>query len=131
MKAGNVPRPTIWRIRYDDAPEISPDPELRGYDAAGRLRSSVLDLAKWMSLHFRTEAQERAGAQVLNGKSLREMQRVTDLEPDWRIGTRCHGLQTAWVTTFICSIRARSRVSFRCSSSADACIVKTTETSSI
>jgi CubicO group peptidase (beta-lactamase class C family) len=72
--------------RYDDAPEISPDPELRGYDAAGGLRSSVLDLAKWVSLQFRTEAQERAGAQVLKGKSLREMHRVTDLEPDWRMG---------------------------------------------
>ncbi|MBV9181459.1 MAG: serine hydrolase, partial [Acidobacteria bacterium] len=71
---------------YDDAPEISPDPELRGYDAAGGLRSSVLDLAKWVSLQFRTEAKERASADVLNEKSLREMHRVTDLEPDWRVG---------------------------------------------
>jgi D-alanyl-D-alanine carboxypeptidase len=72
--------------RYDDAPDISPDPELRGYDAAGGLRSSVLDLAKWVSLQFRTEAKERADAQVVSEKSLREMHRVTDLEPDWRIG---------------------------------------------
>jgi len=72
--------------RYDDAPDISPDPELRGYDAAGGLRSSVVDLAKWVSLQFRTEVQERAGTQVLKGKSLREMHRVTDLEPDWRMG---------------------------------------------
>jgi CubicO group peptidase (beta-lactamase class C family) len=104
--------------RYDDAPDISPDPELCGYDAAGGLRSSVLDLAKWVSLQFRTQAKERHGAQVLTEKSLSEMHRVTDLEPDWRTGYAMPWSQTVWVTTFICSIQARSRVSSRCSSSA-------------
>src|SRR5215831_3956745 len=59
--------------RYQDLPEVSPDPPTNGYLAAAGLRSCVTDLAKWVGLQLRTGAARRAGAQVLGGKSLSEM----------------------------------------------------------
>jgi D-alanyl-D-alanine carboxypeptidase len=72
--------------RYQDEPEVSPDPPTNGYLAAAGLRSCVTDLAKWVSLQFRTGQAERAGAQVLSGKALSEMHRITFVEPDWLAG---------------------------------------------
>jgi hypothetical protein len=73
--------------RYQDVPEVSPDPPTNGYLAAAGLRSCVTDLAKWVSLQLHTgSALERAGAQVLSGKSLGEMHRITFVEPDWLAG---------------------------------------------
>ncbi len=72
--------------RYQEVPEVSPDPPTNGYLAAAGLRSSVNDLAKWVALQFRTNAQEQSGAQVLSPKSLSEMHRVTFVEPDWITG---------------------------------------------
>ena len=72
--------------RYQDLPEVSPDPPTNGYLAAAGLRSCVTDLAKWVGLQFRTGAARRAGAQVLGGKSLSEMHRITFVEPDWLAG---------------------------------------------
>lgn len=82
--------------RYRDVPEVAPDPPTNGYLAAAGLRSCVTDLAKWLSLQFRTGAEERSGAQVLRGKSLSEMHRITFMEPGWLVG---YGL-TWWASRF-------------------------------
>ncbi len=72
--------------RYQDAPEIAPDPSTNGYIAAAGLRSCVSDLAKWISLQFQTGTDERSGAQILSGNSLREMHRISFVEPTWLAG---------------------------------------------
>ena len=72
--------------RYQDVPTVAPDPPTRGYEAAAGLRTCVSDLAKWISLQFRTKADDRGGAQVLKGKSISAMHRVTFVERDWKVG---------------------------------------------
>ncbi|MGO9605699.1 MAG: serine hydrolase domain-containing protein [Candidatus Binataceae bacterium] len=72
--------------RYQDIPAVSADPSMNGYLGAAGLRSSVTDLSKWLALQFRTKSGDRAGAQVLSGKSLSEMHRVTFVEHDWVAG---------------------------------------------
>jgi CubicO group peptidase (beta-lactamase class C family) len=71
---------------FDDDPDVSPHPLIGGMVPAGQLYSSVEDLAKWLSLQFRTDAPERGGAQVLRGKSLGEMHTPLYMEPDWTMG---------------------------------------------
>ena len=51
---------------------------------AANLASTVLDLAKYESLQFRTGGA--GGAQILKGSTLAEMQRVHWLQPDWKEG---------------------------------------------
>ncbi|HLI81321.1 MAG TPA: serine hydrolase domain-containing protein, partial [Candidatus Binataceae bacterium] len=52
---------TGYTIRWlEGEPQIAPHPPLRGWDAAGSLYSSVNDLARWISLQFRTDADARA-----------------------------------------------------------------------
>ena len=51
---------------------------------AANLASNVEDLARFVSLQFREGPS--GGAQVLQGSTLREMQRVQWLRPDWRRG---------------------------------------------
>ncbi len=81
MATGYLPHP------YEDVAEPAPRvTEHNGYDAAAGLRSSVRDLAKWISLQFRTKSGKREGPQVLSGKSLSEMHQVVFVERDWRIG---------------------------------------------
>ena len=81
MATGYLPHP------YEDVPETAPATvDHRGYDAAAGLRSSVNDLAKWVSLQFRTKAGKRAGAQVVAGDSLSEMHRTVFVERDWKTG---------------------------------------------
>jgi hypothetical protein len=46
----------------------------------------VCDLAKWLSLQFRTKAPKREGDQVVRGESLSAMHRVRWVERDWIIG---------------------------------------------
>ena len=72
--------------RYEDVPEVAPDPPTNGYAAAAGLRSSVVDLAKWLSLQFRTKDSPRSGQQVLAGRSLSEMHRVSHVDRDWVTG---------------------------------------------
>lgn len=72
--------------RYEDVPEVAPDPPSNGYASACGLRSSVADLAKWVSLQFRTKESPRSGSQVLAGRSLSEMHRVAHVDPDWATG---------------------------------------------
>ncbi len=89
MATGYLPHP------YDDVPEAAEVPKaFGGYESAAGLRSSVAELAKWISLQFRTKEQRREGNQVLRGESLSAIHRVRWVEPDWRTG---YGL-TWWAT---------------------------------
>src|SRR6185295_12501120 len=51
---------------------------------AANMTTSVTDLARFAMLQFRDGAA--GGAQILRGSTLREMQRVHWLEPDWEAG---------------------------------------------
>jgi D-alanyl-D-alanine carboxypeptidase len=77
-----------------DLPSIAPHPQLKGFTAAGQLYSSVEDLAKWISLQFRTDASKRDGSQVLKGDSLSEMHRPQHVDDSWNEG---YGI--AWMAT--------------------------------
>lgn len=68
---------------YQARPEPAAYAHLRGLAAAGQLHASVADLAKWVSLQFRTGNRPRAGAQVLDGTSLAEMHHPQYIENDW------------------------------------------------
>jgi CubicO group peptidase (beta-lactamase class C family) len=70
-------------------PDLSRPPRIsgvqtRGLAPAAGMASNVRDLAKYVALQFRTGPA--GGAQVLSGASLREMQRVHWLNPDWQGG---------------------------------------------
>jgi CubicO group peptidase (beta-lactamase class C family) len=56
----------------------------RGIGAAANMTTCVSDLARFAMLQFRDGPA--GGAQVLEGSTLREMQRVHWLEPDWQAG---------------------------------------------
>ena len=66
------------------AREPAPFTEGRGITAAANMTSCVTDLARFAMLQFRDGPA--GGAQVLRGSTLREMQRVHWLEPDWSAG---------------------------------------------
>lgn len=57
----------------------------KGIAPAANLSSNVEDLAKFMMLQFRDG--KPGGAQILRGATLREMQRIHWLRPDWRGGS--------------------------------------------
>lgn len=88
MATGYTPAP------FQDRPEKAPHPPLNGIDAAGGIYSCAADLAKWVSLQFRADAEAADAAPVLPGASLAEMQRIHYMEPDWSAGQalpwRCH-----------------------------------------
>jgi CubicO group peptidase (beta-lactamase class C family) len=70
-------------------PDLSRPPRIsgvqtRGLAPAAGMASNVRDLAKYVAMQFRTGPA--GGAQVLSGASLREMQRVHWLDPDWQGG---------------------------------------------
>ena len=61
--------------------QVSPFSDVRGVSAAAGLATSVSDLARFAMLQFRAD-----GTPVLRGSTLREMQRVHWLEPEWQAG---------------------------------------------
>ena len=63
---------------------LSPSTDFRGITAAANMTSTVGDLAKFAMLQFRDGPV--GGDQVLRGSTLREMQRVHWLDPDWTKG---------------------------------------------
>jgi D-alanyl-D-alanine carboxypeptidase len=78
---------TGYTVRWlEGEPPVAPHPPLRGWDAAGALYSSVNNLARWIALQFRTNAEARGGAQVLKGASLIAMHRAQFMEPTWMAG---------------------------------------------
>jgi CubicO group peptidase (beta-lactamase class C family) len=62
----------------------APASDVRGISAAAGLTTTVEDLARFAMLQFR--GGPAGGAQVLRGSTLREMQRVHWIEPDWQAG---------------------------------------------
>ena len=62
----------------------APHTDGRGISAAANMTTSVADLARFAMLQFRDGPI--GGAQILRGSTLREMQRVHWLEPDWEAG---------------------------------------------
>ncbi|MCY4373319.1 MAG: serine hydrolase [Spirochaetaceae bacterium] len=63
---------------------LSPSIDYRGITPAANMTSTVADLAKFAMLQFRDGPA--GGDQVLRGSTLREMQRVHWLDPDWKQG---------------------------------------------
>jgi CubicO group peptidase (beta-lactamase class C family) len=68
----------------DGSREISPFTDCQGITPAGNMSTTVEDLARFAMLQFRDGAA--GGQQILRGSTLREMQRVHWLEPDWQAG---------------------------------------------
>jgi CubicO group peptidase (beta-lactamase class C family) len=64
--------------------QLAPHSDTRGIAPSANMASCVEDLAKFAMLQFRDGPQR--GKQILRGSSLREMQRVHWLNPDWSAG---------------------------------------------
>lgn len=64
--------------------EASPHSDCRALAPAANLTTTALDLARFARLHFRDGPA--GGEQILSGATLREMQRVHWLDPDWQRG---------------------------------------------
>jgi D-alanyl-D-alanine carboxypeptidase len=62
----------------------APHVETRGISAAANMTTSVTDLARFAMLQLRDGPA--GGAQILRDSTLREMQRIHWLEPDWQAG---------------------------------------------
>jgi D-alanyl-D-alanine carboxypeptidase len=62
----------------------APFTDCRGITPAANMTTSVSDLARFAMLQFRDAPA--GAAQILRGSTLREMQRVHWLEPDWEAG---------------------------------------------
>jgi CubicO group peptidase (beta-lactamase class C family) len=62
----------------------APHVDTRGISAAANMTTSVMDLARFAMLQLRDGPA--GGAQILRGSTLREMQRVHWLEPEWQAG---------------------------------------------
>jgi len=62
----------------------APHSDGRGITPAANMTTCVSDLARFAMLQFRDAPA--GGAQILRGSTLREMQRVHWLEPDWEAG---------------------------------------------
>ena len=75
--SGHMPHP------FEDAGEVAPPSPLAGMEAAGQLWTTVRDLSRWISVHFRTDVRERGGLQILAGPSMFEMQQACFVEPGW------------------------------------------------
>lgn len=68
----------------DGTRKIMPLTDAKGLTPAANMSSTVKDLAKFIALQFRES--DRNNNPVLNASSLREMQRVHWLQPDWESG---------------------------------------------
>jgi D-alanyl-D-alanine carboxypeptidase len=71
------------RLPSDDR-SPAPFTDCQGITPAANMTTSVSDLARFAMLHFRDGPP--GAAQILRGSTLREMQRVHWLEPDWEAG---------------------------------------------
>jgi len=74
------------RLPHAEEFQTAPYALLNGVAACGQLHSTVADLARWISLQFRTDKAERSGKQILRGSSLEEMHRPQYMDPDWSFG---------------------------------------------
>lgn len=69
----------------DGSRNVMPFTNAKGLVASANMSSTVEDLAKFMSLQFRTR-QIVFGDQILKASTVREMHRVHWLNPDWKSG---------------------------------------------
>ena len=93
MSSSTVRFPTETRQRLavpygrrmpDGKRSIRPDMDLKGIAPAGNLSSTVEDLARYVAFHLGDGMV--AGKRLLKRSTLREMQRVHWLQPDWKSG---------------------------------------------
>ncbi len=68
----------------DGSREVAPFTDGKGITSAANMTTSVKDLARFAQLQFRDGPA--TAHQILRGSTLREMQRVHWLEPDWQAG---------------------------------------------
>jgi CubicO group peptidase (beta-lactamase class C family) len=68
----------------DGSRALAPHVDTRAITAAANMTTSVTDLARFAMLQLRDGPA--GGAQILRGSTLREMQRIHWLEPDWQAG---------------------------------------------
>ncbi len=68
----------------DGSRALSPFTDCKGITPAANMSTTVEDLARFAMLQFRDGAA--GGAQILRGSTLREMQRVHWLDPNWQGG---------------------------------------------
>ncbi|MCE5270128.1 serine hydrolase [bacterium] len=68
----------------DGTRAVMPFVELKGMNACGSFSSAVQDLARFASWQFRL--LQTGGREILKASTLREMQRVHWLYPDWQAG---------------------------------------------
>lgn len=68
----------------DGSRNLSPFTDCKGITPAANMSSTVQDLARFAMLQFRDG--RAGGSQILRGSTLREMQRIHWLEPDWQAG---------------------------------------------
>lgn len=71
-------------VRPDGSRPVAGPTISRGLTPAANMSSTVLDLAKFVSLQF--QDGPAGGRQILRGSTLREMHRVHWLAPDWESG---------------------------------------------
>jgi CubicO group peptidase (beta-lactamase class C family) len=85
ISAGNPLLATGYHRRMpDNKRETGHYTDMKGITPAANMASCVEDLAKFAMLQFRIGP--RKGKQILKGTSLREMQRVHWLNPNWQAG---------------------------------------------
>jgi CubicO group peptidase (beta-lactamase class C family) len=76
---------TGYEIRQpEEGQPAAPETDSRALTAAANMSSNVEDLARFISLQFRTGGD--ADSQILKGSTLREMHRVHWLSDDWSSG---------------------------------------------
>jgi len=76
---------TGYSRRLPSGPRVAaPHTDCAGITPAANMSTSVSDLARFAMLQFRDGPA--GGAQIVRGSTLREMQRVHWLEPDWEAG---------------------------------------------
>ena len=70
--------------QQDNSRNVEPYVDTEGITPAANIASTVVDLAKYVSLQFRNE--DNTSGAVLRGTSLKEMHRVQFLNPSWSSG---------------------------------------------
>jgi len=68
----------------DGSRRVMPFSDFKGLTPAGNMSSTVKDLARFVSWQFRL--RESSGSEILKASTLKEMQRVHWLYPDWKAG---------------------------------------------
>jgi CubicO group peptidase (beta-lactamase class C family) len=68
----------------DGSRQVMPFTDCKGITPAGNMSSTVKDLARFVSWQFRL--RESGGNEIVKASTLKEMQRVHWLRPDWKSG---------------------------------------------